>query len=287
MDINDIIFKHNIDIALLSRDYYLCPLKRLKRNIYGKKNELIPKKDLYYIYIICNCRQIECAKIFNVTIFNIKHDLKYYEIKKPQKQVKELMKETINSPSVQFSYELIYDFYIIQNLSIKEISKKLNISNRQVKRLLKTFKINKPKDKAIEVATRFRKQKNAFNGSISQGEIAWLNDWEISERHRQYPLKILNKTYFLDGYDPYEKTIYSYLGDFWHGNPKIYKKDDINPVSKKTYGYLYNKTIEEFNLFIDCGFLVKYIWDSEYKMNFKKYNKNYSIGKYFKKGDLI
>ena len=29
-------------------------------------------------------------------------------------------------------------------------------------------------------------------------------------------------------------TIFEYHGDFWHGNPKIYKPDDMNNVSKRT-----------------------------------------------------
>ena len=289
--LNQIVNKRNVDLSKLSRDYYTNPLKRLKRNVYNRSNELIHESDLKYVYVDCNCKQSECAIIFNVSIFNIKHDLRYYKIKKDQNLVKSLRLETLKPGFLRFNKEMIKALYIDQNKSRSEIAESLGLSIKQIKIILKKFKIKKPFQECKEVAARFRRKKNAFFGSISQGETNWLNEFEISERHRQYIIKDNNnKIHIVDGFDPYEMTIYSYLGDFWHGNLKYYNSWDINPVSKKTYGELYKATLEEFNLFVDCGFKVKYIWDSEYKNNFKLKETNtlfYNSGRYFKKGELI
>lgn len=32
--------------------------------------------------------------------------------------------------------------------------------------------------------------------------------------------------------------------DFFHGNPNIYNNEDINELTKKSFGELYDKTIE-------------------------------------------
>ena len=73
------------------------------------------------------------------------------------------------------------------------------------------------------------------------------------------------KVKHLDGFSEKANIIIEFHGDMWHGNPKIYNKGDINPVSKKTYGELYNKTIERENNLKDLGFNLIVIWESEWK----------------------
>ena len=44
----------------------------------------------------------------------------------------------------------------------------------------------------------------------------------------------VNKKYYLvDGYNDKTKTIYEFYGDYWHGNPNRYKREDINVINKK------------------------------------------------------
>jgi hypothetical protein len=86
-------------------------------------------------------------------------------------------------------------------------------------------------------------------------------------------LKIQNQNYRLnnwkrkkvDGYDPKTNTVYEFLGDYYHGNPKKYKLYLINPTCKKTYGELYFNTIDNFRKLKKLGYAVKYIWESDWK----------------------
>jgi G:T-mismatch repair DNA endonuclease (very short patch repair protein) len=70
--------------------------------------------------------------------------------------------------------------------------------------------------------------------------------------------------YIVDGYDPITNTIYEFNGDFWHGNPSKYKKFDINPISGKTFGELYKKTLEKEDNLKKLGYNVISIWESDY-----------------------
>ena len=69
------------------------------------------------------------------------------------------------------------------------------------------------------------------------------------------------------------KIIYEFYGDFFHGNPDVHNKDDINPLLKETYGSLYNKTINKEKIILNSGYKLKTIWESEYKkiINMKKF----------------
>ena len=91
-------------------------------------------------------------------------------------------------------------------------------------------------------------------------ENKWLDSFNIEKEYRQYKID----KYFVDGYDPITNTIYEFNGDFWHGNPSKYKKDDINSISGKTFGYLLEKTLEKENKLKELGYNVISIWESDY-----------------------
>lgn len=104
--------------------------------------------------------------------------------------------------------------------------------------------------------------------------IKWLND--IMKKENIYIQHAKNKgekrifvnnkfKYKLDGYCKENNTIYEFYGDFWHGNPKFYDKNDINPITKKKYGFLYKKTIQRENELKKMGYNIVSIWESELK----------------------
>jgi hypothetical protein len=104
--------------------------------------------------------------------------------------------------------------------------------------------------------------------------IKWLN--EISEKENiniqhadnigEKQIILNGKKYKLDGYCEQTNTIYEFYGDLWHGNPSKFKKDDINPVNKETYGKLYDNTIKRETELKNAGFNVITIWESDYKI---------------------
>lgn len=40
----------------------------------------------------------------------------------------------------------------------------------------------------------------------------------------------------------------------WHGMPLLFNNKDINPISKKTYSDLYDKTLERIELIRSAGY---------------------------------
>lgn len=102
-------------------------------------------------------------------------------------------------------------------------------------------------------------------GPISKSETRWLNSLNILEENRQYPIKINNKTYKVDGFCSKTNTIYEFLGDYWHGNPKKFNQEKINLCNKKSFGELYQETINRIELFEKNGYKVVYIWENDYQ----------------------
>lgn len=100
---------------------------------------------------------------------------------------------------------------------------------------------------------------------ISKPETQWLNEFNIPIEYRQFKINIDKKWFNVDGYEPLTKTIYEFFGNYYHGNLKMFKRDDINPTNHKTYGELYDKTMEKIKLFQDNGYNVVYIWEDEFK----------------------
>lgn len=100
---------------------------------------------------------------------------------------------------------------------------------------------------------------------ISTPEIKWLDEQGVSSLVRQYSMFIDKKLYKVDGYDPKTNTIYEFLGDYWHGNPAVFKEEARHPLIKKTYGELYINTMKRISTLAENGYKVNYIWEADYK----------------------
>jgi hypothetical protein len=106
----------------------------------------------------------------------------------------------------------------------------------------------------------------------SKGECDWLTSLGIpdDDKHRYVYVRVDNKRFYLDGYDPATNTAYEFNGDYWHGNPAIYPSDKIHPVSHKTYGELHQRTLQKEAILTAAGFKVISIWESDWKAQCKK-----------------
>ena len=116
---------------------------------------------------------------------------------------------------------------------------------------------------------------------VSKVEIEFLNKVGIAEEFRQYPIP--NTKYQSDGYDPKTNTLYEFLGDHWHGNPKV--KDQNKPIcseAKTTFGDLYRKTIEKFSVISSLGYNINYIWETDWNRWKKSSSENLPILEYKK-----
>lgn len=107
------------------------------------------------------------------------------------------------------------------------------------------------------------------NRRFSEGQIQWLQFLSVSQPTLQYILnggeyKINNSRYHADGFCPETNTIYEYDGDYYHGNPKLYNKEHLNRRCNKTFGELYQKTLDKRDHCIDNGYNFKSMWESEW-----------------------
>ena len=110
-----------------------------------------------------------------------------------------------------------------------------------------------------------------FKKNYSRGQIEWLEYLICSTPDIRHQLNnedgeftIPDTRYRADGYSLNENCIYEYHGDFWHGNPNIYDKNSMNPITRTTYGDLWEKTLEKQRCCENYGFAVHYIWESDW-----------------------
>ena len=130
---------------------------------------------------------------------------------------------------------------------------------------------NSPSTFVKEIFPEYPWVSTKFKKSYSRGQIQWLEYLMVSTPDIRYALheggemKIPNSRYLADGYSEVENCIYEYHGDFWHGNPLIYPSLEINPVSKVTYGELYEKTLKkQKHCEEECGYRYYFVWESEW-----------------------
>ena len=107
--------------------------------------------------------------------------------------------------------------------------------------------------------------KQCTSKSISKKSQIWLNKIEKENNiklTRELLVKINNRKFVVDGFYKSTNTIYEYYGDYWHGNPKCYKSYMINKVIKKTFGELYNKTMEREKCLTENGYKLITKWEN-------------------------
>lgn len=76
--------------------------------------------------------------------------------------------------------------------------------------------------------------------------------------------------WWADGYDPSTNTIYEFHGDYWHGNPRKYKPQEMNLTVGKTHGQLYAKTQYRTQKLRQMGYTVIEVWEDEYQAYLKQ-----------------
>jgi len=95
---------------------------------------------------------------------------------------------------------------------------------------------------------------------ISKPEIEFLDYLKIPNTIKYRQVDIFNKR--VDGL--IGNTVYEFLGDYFHGNPKKYKSNVYNKICRKTFGELYENTFKRFELFKNKGYNIKYIWECDW-----------------------
>lgn len=99
--------------------------------------------------------------------------------------------------------------------------------------------------------------------TISKVSQKWLTSLN-KVINREYKIRHESGFYVVDGYDPFTNTVYEFYGDYWHGNPQMFKPEMINQSLGKTFGELYKNTITREENLKKMGFNLITIWESEY-----------------------
>ena len=89
-------------------------------------------------------------------------------------------------------------------------------------------------------------------GRVSKISLEWFNMFMVNHPKLIFEYRISTTKFVADGYDPETNTIYEFHGDYWHGNPTIYKSDIYNSTTKCTMGDLYQKTQKKKKQCIKC-----------------------------------
>ena len=114
-------------------------------------------------------------------------------------------------------------------------------------------------------------------GKISKLERLFLDEVGIPEDRRQVPIS--GTKYQVDGIDG--STVYEFLGDYWHGNPRT--TDSNRPMcssSTTTFGDLLSRTDRKFKRLKSLGYSVKYVWESDWNDWKRSLDEKISIREY-------
>lgn len=103
---------------------------------------------------------------------------------------------------------------------------------------------------------------------MSKKARQWLEFLEVSLDIQHFDndgeYKIPNSNYFADGYCKDKNIVFEFHGDFWHGNPNRFDHNEINPMTKTTYGDLYEKTIKKKTFLLQEGYTYIECWESDW-----------------------
>ncbi len=114
---------------------------------------------------------------------------------------------------------------------------------------------------------KLRIRKSHSTSILSQQWIDYLRIRKPNIQHfysSNGEYEIPNSLYKADGYDNDTNTIYEFNGDFWHGNPRKYNKNEINSVNKKSFGELYENSLKKQEFCKLRGYNYISIWEDEW-----------------------
>ncbi len=105
----------------------------------------------------------------------------------------------------------------------------------------------------------------ACKGSISRKERLWLDAMGIPNivECRQVLLQTVAGNFIVDGFCAETNTIYEFLGDYWHGNPKKFPTG-TNPTNHTEFSMLHKKTMDRLDSLKELGYNVVYVWESDW-----------------------
>lgn len=102
----------------------------------------------------------------------------------------------------------------------------------------------------------------------SKAQIDWIRQIEMEQKIQircamspegEFKIPEVGK---VDGYCKETNTVYEYHGDYWHGNPNVFEQEAMNTTVHKTFGTLYEKTIQRDQKIRSLGFNLVVKWET-------------------------
>jgi hypothetical protein len=110
---------------------------------------------------------------------------------------------------------------------------------------------------------------------VSFAQLSWLQYIETTTNNeiiykggkynKEETFRFNLKLYRVDGFCKETKTIYEFLGCWYHGCLRCRNENIIHPWSKKTMKQLYQECIDRKSIFEENGYKVIYMWECDWK----------------------
>jgi hypothetical protein len=116
------------------------------------------------------------------------------------------------------------------------------------------------------------------NAGHSKVALAWLEHVEKRDqivihhagRGPEHTIVINgNTTTKVDGFCKENNTVYEFHGTYWHGDPRVYSRQDMNKTILKTYGELYDRTITREKAIKQAGYNLEVMWEYDWSLQKK------------------
>lgn len=116
---------------------------------------------------------------------------------------------------------------------------------------------------------------NCTPKNFSEVAIRWIEEEAKRRRLKNVrhaknggEYRVPGTRYFADGFHERTNTIFEFYGDAFHGNPKMYTKDETpHPFNKRrTASQLYRATQVRRHRLEKLGYTVVYIWERDYRL---------------------
>jgi hypothetical protein len=79
--------------------------------------------------------------------------------------------------------------------------------------------------------------------------------------------KVPGSKYRVDALEENSRHVIEFLGDFWHGNPRLFASCEINNFTQTTFGELLSQTFQRLRDIRARGFRVSYVWEQDFLDN--------------------
>lgn len=110
-----------------------------------------------------------------------------------------------------------------------------------------------------------------FKNGFSQAAISWLQsmekhygiDIQYATKGGEFRIQAPSGRYYkVDGYHKSTNTIFEYYGSYWHGHSKLYDANAFNKSAGKTFGELFQNTIDRENYLMLLGYNLIVQWET-------------------------